>query len=68
MIQNLKDLFYLIKLYFKSDIKIYAYSELSVLERNEELNEMNNNCDINVALDCLEGNTYKIRVKEWFKK
>ena len=68
MITNLKDLLYLIYLFFKKNIKIYAYSELSILEHDEELNETNNNCNIDVAFDCLEGNTYKINVREWFKK
>ena len=68
MIRDLKDLLYLIYLFFKKDIKIYAYSELSILEHNEELNGTNDNCNIDVVFDCLEGNTYKVNVREWFKK
>tara|TARA_R110002020_G_scaffold61712_1_gene165751 strand:+ start:173 stop:385 length:213 start_codon:yes stop_codon:yes gene_type:complete len=68
MIRDLKDLLYLVYLFFKKDIKIYAYSELSVLQCNEEINKTNNNSNIDVVFDVLEGNTYKINVKEWFKK
>tara|TARA_R100001015_G_C4586888_1_gene142730 strand:- start:241 stop:453 length:213 start_codon:yes stop_codon:yes gene_type:complete len=68
MIKNLKDLLYLVYLFFKKDIKIYAYSELSVLESDEELDETNNNCNIDVVFDVLEGNTYEVNVREWFKK